>query len=94
MIDSSRITAKSNTELASLLTGAAKLRALSKVFDMQGYNIAVGKGVYMNFGCILLDSNLIEIGDDTLIGPNVQFYPPGKFCTASQTPHCLAVIRL
>lgn len=31
----------------------------------------------MNFGCILLDGNLIEIGDDTMLGPNVQFYPPG-----------------
>ena len=38
----------------------------------------------MNFGCILLDSNRIEIGDDTLIGPNVQFYPPGI------TSHCMA----
>ena len=44
---------------------------------MQGYNITMGSGSYMNFGCILLDGNTIEIGADTLIGPNVQFYPPG-----------------
>jgi maltose O-acetyltransferase len=37
----------------------------------------MGSGAYMNFGCLLLDGNTIEIGDDTLIGPNVQFYPPG-----------------
>lgn len=45
---------------------------------VQGYNITLGKGVYINFGCILLDCNTIEIGDDTLLGPNVQIYPPGK----------------
>ena len=46
-------------------------------FGLQGYNIVLGSGVYMNFGCILLDGNLIEIGSDTMLGPNVQFYPPG-----------------
>ena len=43
----------------------------------QGYNICMGKGVYFNFNCTLLDGNLITIGDDTIVGPNVQIYPPG-----------------
>ena len=37
----------------------------------------MGKGVYFNFNCTLLDGNLITIGDDTIVGPNVQIYPPG-----------------
>ena len=45
---------------------------------LQGYNIEMGSGVYMNFGCIFLDSNDIIIGSRVLIGPNVQFYPPGE----------------
>lgn len=28
----------------------------------------------LNYGCVLLDVNRIEIGDDTLIGPNTQIY--------------------
>jgi maltose O-acetyltransferase len=37
-----------------------------------GYNISVGRGVFMNFGCIVLDVVAIEIGDMTQIGPGVQ----------------------
>jgi len=42
-----------------------------------GYNIIMGSGAYMNFGCLLLDGNTIDIGANALIGPNVHFYPPG-----------------
>jgi len=37
----------------------------------------MGSGAYMNFGCLLLDGNTIDIGANALIGPNVHFYPPG-----------------
>jgi maltose O-acetyltransferase len=37
-----------------------------------GYNIALGAGVFMNFGCVLLDVAAIEIGDGCQIGPSVQ----------------------
>ena len=37
-----------------------------------GYNISVGSGVFMNFGCIVLDVVAVEIGDMTQIGPGVQ----------------------
>ena len=53
---------------------------------MQGYNIELGPGVYMNFGCIFLDSNDIIIGANALIGPNVQFYPPGLVLDAHPSP--------
>ncbi len=39
-----------------------------------GYNIHLGIGVFLNFNCVLLDVNLIEIGDRTQIGPSVQIY--------------------
>lgn len=37
-----------------------------------GYNISVGRGVFMNFGCIVLDVVAVDIGDMTQIGPGVQ----------------------
>lgn len=37
-----------------------------------GYNILLGKRVFMNYGCIILDCNRVEIGDDTLLAPGVQ----------------------
>ncbi|KAK9843721.1 hypothetical protein WJX81_003605 [Elliptochloris bilobata] len=42
-----------------------------------GYNVTIGKGVYMNFNCCLLDCAPIIVGDNVLFGPNVQVYPPG-----------------
>ncbi len=39
-----------------------------------GYNIRLGDRVYMNCGCVLLDVCPIDIGEDTLLGPNVQIY--------------------
>ena len=39
-----------------------------------GYNIHLGIGVFLNFNCVLLDVNTIEIGDRTQIGPAVQIY--------------------
>lgn len=39
-----------------------------------GYNIKVGKNFYANFGCTILDVNRVEIGDNVLLGPNVQIY--------------------
>ncbi|MGF1735379.1 sugar O-acetyltransferase [Photobacterium satsumensis] len=39
-----------------------------------GYNIKVGKNFYTNFNCVFLDVAPITIGDDVLLGPNVQLY--------------------
>lgn len=39
-----------------------------------GYNIEVGENFYANYGCIILDVNKVEIGDNVLLGPNVQVY--------------------
>lgn len=37
-----------------------------------GYNIKLGDGVFMNFGCVILDVVEVTIGAATAIGPGVQ----------------------
>lgn len=37
-----------------------------------GLNIHLGAGVYINAGCVILDSARVEIGKGTMIGPNAQ----------------------
>lgn len=39
-----------------------------------GSNIRLGRGVFMNFGCVLLDVVGIDVGDGCKIGPMVQIY--------------------
>lgn len=39
-----------------------------------GYNIKVGKNFFMNFNCCILDVMEVKIGNNVLIGPNVQIY--------------------
>ena len=44
------------------------------IFIDYGYNIFVGDGVFMNYGCVLLDVCPIHIGHGCQIGPGVQLY--------------------
>jgi maltose O-acetyltransferase len=37
-------------------------------------NIALGDRVYLNSGCVILDTARVEIGSDTMLGPAVQIY--------------------
>ncbi len=37
-----------------------------------GYNIRLGRGVFLNFNCVILDVCEVVIGDQTQIGPGVQ----------------------
>lgn len=37
-----------------------------------GYNIRLGRNVFLNFSCIVLDVCEVDIGDGTQIGPGVQ----------------------
>ena len=39
-----------------------------------GKNIFLGERVFMNYNCIILDVNTVTMGNDILIGPNVQIY--------------------
>ena len=42
-----------------------------------GNKLTIGERCYINSGVTLLDSGQIEIGNDVLIGPNVQIYSVG-----------------
>jgi maltose O-acetyltransferase len=37
-----------------------------------GYNISLGRGVFLNFNCVILDVVRVTIGDGTQIGPGTQ----------------------
>lgn len=37
-----------------------------------GFNIHLGDAVYLNAGCVILDSAPVKIGSGTMIGPHVQ----------------------
>lgn len=39
-----------------------------------GCHIEVGKSLYMNFGCVVLDCAVVRIGDHVMCGPGVQIY--------------------
>jgi maltose O-acetyltransferase len=39
-----------------------------------GSNITLGDNVYFNFNCVILDVAPVEIGSNTMFGPNVQVY--------------------
>lgn len=39
-----------------------------------GSNIELGKKVFINFNCTVLDTAEVKIGDNVMIGPNVQIY--------------------
>jgi maltose O-acetyltransferase len=39
-----------------------------------GYNIRLGRNVFINFNCVFLDCAPIEIGDNLQMGPAVQIY--------------------
>ncbi|MBW4617347.1 MAG: sugar O-acetyltransferase [Desmonostoc vinosum HA7617-LM4] len=39
-----------------------------------GSNIYAGNGLFMNYGCVILDCNTVHIGDNVLCAPYVQIY--------------------
>lgn len=39
-----------------------------------GSNISLGDRVYMNFQCVILDCNRVDIGADVMFGPGVHVY--------------------
>jgi maltose O-acetyltransferase len=39
-----------------------------------GFNIELGRHVYFNFNCVILDVCPVRIGDHSIFGPSVQIY--------------------
>lgn len=59
--------------LADLLGGCGVGTAVrAPVFVDYGFNVFLGRDVFLNFGCVLLDVCPITVGDGTQIGPQVQ----------------------
>ncbi|HVW65312.1 MAG TPA: sugar O-acetyltransferase [Nitrosospira sp.] len=49
-----------------------------------GTNIALGKKIFMNFNCVILDVAPVQIGDFVLFGPAVQVYAATHPLSASE----------
>ncbi|CAH2600964.1 maltose O-acetyltransferase [Rhodovastum atsumiense] len=61
--------------LRELLGGIGENSVIRPPFHCDyGFNIRLGKGVFLNFGCVFLDVVGIEVGDLVQIGPGVQVY--------------------
>lgn len=66
------------SELLLRLLGAVgrDVRIWSPVFFVYGYQTTIGDGAFINTGAVILDVGRVTIGDDVLIGPNVQLLTP------------------
>jgi maltose O-acetyltransferase len=59
--------------LRELLGGLGERVGIEPPFQCDyGSNIYLGDGFFMNFGCIILDCNVVRIGDNVQCGPYVQ----------------------
>lgn len=56
----------------------------SPFFCDYGENIYLGRHTFINMNCVFLDSAAIRIGEDGLIGPNVQLYTVSHPLQASE----------
>lgn len=62
------------SRLKQLITAKGVFHIEAPFYFDYGYNIEVGHNFYANFGCVILDVNKVKIGDNVLLGPNVQIY--------------------
>ena len=60
--------------LAQLFGAATDARVTPPFFCDYGRNIELGRRVYFNFNCVILDVAIVRIGDDLMFGPAVQVY--------------------
>ncbi|MBM3520817.1 MAG: sugar O-acetyltransferase [Alphaproteobacteria bacterium] len=62
-------------ELAALFAAFGDGSYIEAPFHVAyGRNIAIGDSVYMNTGCVILDSAPVRIGRRTMLGPAVHIY--------------------
>ncbi|RAX42611.1 sugar O-acetyltransferase [Rhizobium tropici] len=61
--------------LAALFADAGENVFIEAPFHCSyGINISLGRRVYMNAGCTILDSGSVRIGDGSMLGPGVHIY--------------------
>lgn len=53
------------------------VRVLPPFYTDSGRNLRFGRNVFVNHGCTAMDFGGIDIGDDVMIGPNVQLISSG-----------------
>lgn len=62
-------------ELSALFANAGENVFIEALFHCSyGINISLGRQVYMNAGCTILDSAGVHIGDGSMLGPGVHIY--------------------
>jgi maltose O-acetyltransferase len=57
-------------------TGGETVRITPPFFCDYGENILLGRSVFFNYNCVVLDVCEVRVGDFTLMGPAVQIYTP------------------
>ncbi|WP_300700196.1 sugar O-acetyltransferase [Bacteroides sp.] len=78
-------TEKLNAVLSKLLGSRGERGwVAAPIFVDYGENIHLGVNVEINMNCTFLDCNTITIGDNSGIGPNVQFYAVGHPVDAAE----------
>jgi maltose O-acetyltransferase len=60
--------------IEELIGGPSDVWIQPPFFCDYGSNISLGKKVFFNFNCVVLDVALVRIGDYVLFGPSVQIY--------------------
>ena len=61
--------------LREFLSGIGEGVVIQPIFMCDyGYNIRLGRNVFINYHCVFLDCARIDVGDDVQIGPAVQLY--------------------
>lgn len=64
------------TALRTLFAEAGEAFIEAPFHCAYGMNISLGRGVYLNSGCVILDTAPVRIGNGTMLGPSVQIYCP------------------
>jgi len=54
-----------------------------------GVNIQVGRQVFFNYGCVILDSCSVTLGDRVMMGPGVQLYTAAHPLEAERRAACM-----
>jgi maltose O-acetyltransferase len=81
-------------ELAALLGSVGAGVFLEAPFHCAyGFNLHLGEGVYMNAGCVVLDTATVRLGAGTMLGPNVSLLCPEHAMDPAQRAAGLEVAR-
>lgn len=68
---------KEDSILNQLFKHCGKNVVINKPFFCDvGKNISIGDNVFINYNCTILDMDIVEIGSNTMLGPNVSIYTP------------------